>query len=84
MEIFCSVGMVLNFWLSLGFGTETSVPVVLVSRFWFLLLHTRVPVQGFQGVYLHLSHFATSLVPCRYHSGFKSGGTLRFSNWNLN
>ena len=35
MEIFCSVGTILNSWLSFGFGTETSVPVVPLYRFWY-------------------------------------------------
>ena len=44
-----SVGTVQIFHFIPGFGTEASVPV-LVARFWFLLLETRVSVQGFLGV----------------------------------
>ena len=45
-----SVGTVLIFQFSPGFGTEASVPAVLRYWFWFLLLSTRVSVQGFQRV----------------------------------
>ena len=44
-----------DFWPSPGFGTEALVPevskvAVLLPRFWFLLLGTKVSVQSSQGV----------------------------------
>ena len=65
----------LIFQFSPSFGTEALVP--LVAQFWFLLLDTRVSVQGFQGVIciclmLLLVWFHFSSRPFRLQ---KSGGT---------
>ena len=46
----------------------------LIPRFLFLILNTRVSVQG----YLHFSHYGASSVPFWLHINSKSGGTLSF------
>ena len=63
---FYCAGMILIFQFSPGFGTEASVPAVLVPRFWFLLLDTRALVQGFEGVFAFFSflyQFGSITVP---------------------
>ena len=77
--ILISVGTVLIFQFSPGFGSEASVPEDSRYRFWYLGSGSFCWIPGFlykvfRG-YLHFSNFGTGLVPFRCHFGSKSGGT---------
>ena len=57
---------------------SSTVPV-LVPRFSFWLLNTRVSIQTFHRVIYIFLIFGTGLIPFRYHFGSKSDGTWSFS-----
>ena len=68
-----SVGMVLIFQFSPGFGTEASAPAVPLYRFWYLSSGSRFSLipgfhyKVFRGLFVFFSHFGTSLVPFGLH-----------------
>ena len=83
-----SVGTVLIFQFSPGFGTEASVPAV--SRYQLhgtsvLVLCSRYQGFGtrFSGGYLHMSHFGTVLVTFWLHFGSISVQFWPQIRWNL-
>ena len=68
-----------RFWYC-SIGSYSATVPVPVPRFQFLLLNTRVSVQGFQEIILHLSHFGTSSVPFRCQFRWN----LKHWYWHLN
>ena len=63
-EVYGSVGTLLIFQFSPGFGTDASVPAVSLYRFWHLSSGSYFSIQGFgtrfSGDYLHFFHIGTS------------------------
>ena len=71
-----SVGTVLIFQFSPGFGSEASVPAVSRYRFWYLGSGSYLSIPGFRyKVFRGLFAFFQILVLTWFHFGSKSGGT---------